>query len=143
MDGKVLCVDFDHTLCNSPRNSYGQKMGPPMPGAHEALNHLIECGYTIIIFTAREPERHHIVEGWCREWKIPFHRITNIKPQEASLFIDDRALEFKGTWDGMHNRIAERFTEREEMLRRLDTAPTSSCLTCGKEWRVPGESSND
>lgn len=66
-------------------------MGPPMPGAKEALRSLHLDGHHIIIFTTIEI-------GLVREW-LRFHgvtnwdSITNSKP-EADFYLDDKAVRF-------------------------------------------------
>ena len=89
----IIAVDYDRTLHDMDHPVPGRRMGPPMPGAKEAMEQLRRNGHTIIVHTARPADRHHVVREWMNYWQIPFSEITNIKPN-ADLFIDDKAVTY-------------------------------------------------
>ena len=88
-----ICVDFDGTICDNTRIKPGFRMGEPMAGAKEALQYFESQNWEIIVFTARD--RFSPVMDWLDHFEIPYSRVTNIKPPEADLFIDDRAVHFE------------------------------------------------
>lgn len=92
-----LAIDFDNTIHDNARRPAGRKMGPPMPGAVEAMQTLHKY-HTLIVFTARLPAGHSAVQQWLQYFKIPYHHVTNIKPPWAQVFIDDRGYRFT-SWD--------------------------------------------
>lgn len=95
----ILAIDFDGTIHDDAHPVEGRRMGPPIPGAKEALEAYRRKGHTIIIHTVRGGSPEHI-EAWMKYYGIPFDRVTNIKPMKpsADLFIDDKARQFIG-WD--------------------------------------------
>ena len=99
----VLAIDFDNTIADSRHPIPGRKMGPPMPKAKESLLQLIENGHTIIVHTIWTPDRHHVIAEWMGYYGIPYHSITNVKP-DASCYIDDKAIPFT-SWDNLMNDI--------------------------------------
>ena len=101
----VLAIDFDHTIHNPDDVKPGFRMGEPMPGAVDALLTLHRHGDTIIIFTARD--RFQPVEEWLQHFGIPYSRVTNVKPPEAEVFIDDRGLRFRGDWSVTLDELAQ------------------------------------
>lgn len=68
-------------------------MGEPMEGAKEALQGFESRGWGIIVFTARD--RFGPVMDWLDHFGIPYSRVTNIKPPEADIFIDNSAVHFE------------------------------------------------
>lgn len=98
----TIAIDFDGTIHDHAHPKPGMVMGEPLPGAKDALLTFKRQGDTIIIHTARD--RFKPVEDWMRYYNIPYDRVTNIKPPEAQVFIDDRAI---------------RFTSWEQVLRYL------------------------
>lgn len=90
----ILAVDFDGVL-HDENPDPGRKLGRPLPGAVETMCDWLEAGHTLIIFSVwgfGSGER--AIEAWCSYFNVPFHEITNVKPN-ADLFIDDRAVRFE------------------------------------------------
>lgn len=82
----VIAVDFDGTLVQGDK---------ALPGAKEAVNQLREAGHKILIFSCnrtawikRVLEQNDIVIDYIWEGDKPV----------CDLYIDDRAIEFKGDW---------------------------------------------
>lgn len=90
----TIAIDFDGTIHDWNNPKPGMRMGPPMPGAKDALQSFKASGHTIYIFTVRggADGRQH-VEEWLRYYDIPFDWVTNVKIP-ADWYIDDRAIHF-------------------------------------------------
>jgi len=73
----------------------------PADYVFEALNHLRAGGYQIIILTARDTKE---VKKWLQSYGFPEFHVTNIKPDGACAYIDDRAVKFTNWRD-----IAKKF----------------------------------
>lgn len=88
----VIAVDFDGVIMDPHNRKPGRRMGEPVEGAIEAVNHLKRQGHTIIIHTVRGNRPDHIAD-WLRYFKIPYDQITDIKP-EADCYLDDKCVRF-------------------------------------------------
>lgn len=83
-------------MIHDPHNKRpGYKLGQPIEGAVKALTILERAGHTIIIHTVWAANDHSIktIKDWLSYFKIPYHEVTNIKPQ-ADVYIDDKAIRF-------------------------------------------------
>lgn len=92
----IILVDFDDTLCNSKDIPKGHRMGQPVPGAVAAMKRLYMTN-EINILTGRRvdvPAVYEAVAKWLEYFGIPYHNITNVKPDRYDLIIDNRALHF-------------------------------------------------
>lgn len=100
---KWLAIDLDKCLAhNSPYPEYN--LLEPIKGAKEAMDGLQADGWKIIIYTSRPWSDYDKIEKWLDKYKIPFRRIVCGKLL-AKYFIDDRAIEFKGDWEGVIKKI--------------------------------------
>lgn len=113
--GKVIAVDFDGVIHGY---SDGWKDGIPYDypvfGAREALTDLIDQGYHVMIYTTRcnhdlldsDRDRVKDVKDYLNQYNIPFNEIYtgNGKPK-ATMYIDDRAISFKGNWNETLNQV--------------------------------------
>lgn len=88
----VIAVDFDRVIHDVDHPIPGRTMGPPMPGAQEALLQMKRDGHLIIIFSVKG-DRPGLIQNWMEYWSIPYDHITRIKP-DADVFIDDKAVKF-------------------------------------------------
>ena len=93
----VIAIDYDDTLHDTKNIPPGRKLGPPLPGAQQALRNYKLLGHTIIIHTVHSTSSH--IEQWLKYFNIPYDEVTNIKPN-ADFFIDDRAIHFT-SWKDM------------------------------------------
>lgn len=68
-------------------------MGPPLPGAKEALEGFIYDGDSVLIHTVMAATTGGIktVADWMQYYKIPYSSIVYTKPN-ADVFIDDKAI---------------------------------------------------
>lgn len=104
MDRKTIAIDFDgvvHKYSEGWKN--GEVYDEPVDGALEAIRKLYGKGYSIAIFSTREPEK---MEDWFWTWydrKFPRSEhipiiFTKEKPP-AIAYIDDRGIRFTNWTD--------------------------------------------
>lgn len=90
-----IAVDFDHTLIDTPT-------GKPIKGALDALEQLRELGHKIVIHSCNNPL---FIRQWLAEREFPFDAIWGESPIDegakpvAAVYIDDRAVAFRGNWN--------------------------------------------
>jgi phosphoglycolate phosphatase-like HAD superfamily hydrolase len=89
----ILAIDYDGVIHDRANPVEGRKLGPPLPGAVEALDDLHAAGHTIIVHTlmATTPSGTRVVEDWLDYYGIEHHGVTAIKPA-ADFYIDDKAI---------------------------------------------------
>jgi histidinol phosphatase-like enzyme len=104
----IVAIDFDGVL---HRYSEGWKDGQiydqPVEGSREALQAMKDMGWKIYIFSTRSNKLYHkdhekaqdqAMKAFLEEHGIPYDRIWNFGKPLADLYIDDRALTFRGDW---------------------------------------------
>ena len=104
----TVAIDFDGVL---HRYSDGWKDGQiydePVDGSREALQAMKDQGWKIYIFSTRSNKLYHkeqekaqdqAMKTWLDQHGIPYDRIWNFGKPMADLYIDDRALTFRGDW---------------------------------------------
>jgi hypothetical protein len=107
----TVCVDFDGTIARwNHGQGYGpgtERMGAPVPGVAEALKRLKVNGWHIIIHTCRGEKGYADIEKYMQQNGIPFDEINKNRYQlpdmnpgkpVADVYVDDRAIDFKGDW---------------------------------------------
>lgn len=87
----LICIDFDGVIRIDDE---------PAEYVFEALNKLRQ-DYQIIVLTARNVKE---VKKWLMNYGFPNLYVTNIKPDGACAYIDDRAVKFTNWRD-----IAKKF----------------------------------
>ncbi|GAB4413241.1 MAG: hypothetical protein OHK0039_19970 [Bacteroidia bacterium] len=112
----TIAIDFDGVLHGYSRGRQdGSIYDPPVPGASEALKALKAQGHKIYIFTTRtnkiyrknDPIDHEqAIKDWLAQHDIPYDRIWNFGKPMADIYIDDRALGFRGDWAATLGDIA-------------------------------------
>lgn len=96
-----LAIDFDGVIINRqgfPRHEDILK-DPPVEGALDAIKWLKKQSHEIYICTARDPWEWPTVASWLKHYKFPWLRITNIKENGTTIFLDDRAVRFTNWLD--------------------------------------------
>lgn len=109
---KTICVDFDGVLHSytSPWVNPWTIPDPPVDGAISFIFKLLCANYNVVICSCRANSwrgrmairawlREHSGNLWCDTMAPGFCdiRVTAKKPQ-AVVYVDDRALRFKGVW---------------------------------------------
>lgn len=118
MAQKVVCVDFDKTICDSNF----PELGPIMPGAKAALDIIKALGYRIIISSCRscgwnweeyypgqpfklatERPIHQAMVDWLKVNDVPYDEIDDGTKGKVSAdwYIDDKGIKFNNNWDAI------------------------------------------
>jgi hypothetical protein len=119
----VVCVDFDGVLHRYNKGWHdGSIYDGPMPGASEALKHLMmDLGCQIIIHTTRatdrvvfgqfQPNQLNELKRWLAMNEIPYDVIWTGKGKPlAHLYLDDRAVRFEN-WNQAFSQILGLFED--------------------------------
>ena len=92
---KTIALDFDNVIHDYKGELTPACTGPPVPGAIEGMKALLERGFFLVVFTARE-ELGPIVQ-WLAKYGLYVDLetlvVTNHKPK-ALVYVDDRAIRF-------------------------------------------------
>lgn len=92
MTKKTICVDFDGVL--NEYNGYEEgDLGEPLSASKEFIKELRKK-YKVVILTSRPKEQ---VIDWLNNNGFPSMEVTNRKIP-AVAYIDDRAIQFKGSY---------------------------------------------
>ncbi|MBI1221986.1 MAG: hypothetical protein GC180_05220 [Bacteroidetes bacterium] len=105
-----IAIDFDGVLHGYSKGwSDGSIYDPPVAGSVEAMRQLKEAGHTLYIFSTRTnpifkkkdqaTDQKKMMEDWLNQHAIPFDKVWTFGKPMADLFIDDRAIGFRGSWD--------------------------------------------
>jgi adenylylsulfate kinase len=105
--GKIIAVDFDGVIANYNGFIGKGNFGTPIKGVMEALLELKNRGHKILINTTRSEIKD--IEDYLDEYGIPYdyindspiNRESDLSPakQCADIYIDDRCVQFTGSWD--------------------------------------------
>lgn len=129
MNNKTVCIDLDGTLIHYEEWQGEEHFGHLLPGASDATKILHEKGWYIIIYTTRANKS--ILTKFLSDNKIEFDAINEnpYQPQNAKggkpiadVYVDDRALCFKGNWQQTVKEITEfKPWEKEEGHKNDDS----------------------
>jgi hypothetical protein len=99
----VICVDLDGVLNTFDSWRSPEYFHPLRPGAREFLARLKLEGYRVVILTVRWYEwvEKWLVENGVREF---VDEVTDRKPP-AQVYLDDRAVCFRGDFDDAYRQI--------------------------------------
>jgi hypothetical protein len=109
----TIAIDFDG-VCNTYEGWEGKDVEyPPAPGVEAFFTSLRAQGWEIIIFTCR-PKL--IVRKWFKRYNLTrlIAGVTNKKPI-ATIYLDDRGLQFHGHFDETLMAIKEYTVHWQEM----------------------------
>lgn len=98
---------MDGTICDEPNIAPPEKYkhSKVYPEAITFLRALKERGHEVIIYSSRHSEDRELTEKFLEENNVPFDELVLGKPR-AELYIDDRAMKFKG-WNYFDEYIVE------------------------------------
>jgi ribonucleotide monophosphatase NagD (HAD superfamily) len=111
----TIAVDFDGVLhLYSKGWNGGEIYDEVVPGAKQAMEQLKAAGHKIYIFSTRSNKIFHkegnqdkLMKDWLEKNEIPFDKIWTFGKPMADLFIDDRAIGFRGNWQQTIKEVAE------------------------------------
>ena len=124
MNRKTVCIDLDGTLVHYEEWQGEEHFGKVLLGASTATKALHEKGWFIIIYTTRSNKT--ILSKFLSENQIEFDAINENPYQPsnaiggkpiADVYVDDRALCFKGDWARTESEILK-FKPWEEMKKQ-------------------------
>src|SRR4051794_38115332 len=100
---RIACIDLNGVLDAYTGWKGPAHFDPPRPGARSFLEALRNRGYCLVIFTTRYPED---VWRWLRAYGFEdlVRTVTDRKPA-AHVFVDDRAVCFRGDFDATLREI--------------------------------------
>jgi hypothetical protein len=121
-----VAIDFDQTIADSAKPNVGYRMGPPMPGAIEAVKQLA-LRHSVIIFSARAAteDGRKSIEDWMHYFQVPYQRITAIKPKDTVVFVDDRGYRFVD-WATTMRELPHVISENQRHLGERRKEPVDS-----------------
>lgn len=93
----IVCVDLNGVLDAYTGWKHAEHWDPPREGARAFLAKLKAHGFDVVVFSTRHEEGVH---RWLREHGLSdlVDAVTRTKPP-AHVFIDDRAICFRGDFD--------------------------------------------
>lgn len=121
MTKKTICIDIDGTLIHYEDWQGENHFGQLLPGSSDAMKKLHEEGWFIIIYSTRANKG--ILEKFLHQNDLEFDSINEnpFQPDNAKggkpladVYVDDRALCFKGDWEQTLREIFS-FKPWEEM----------------------------
>ncbi len=142
---KTVCIDIDGTICRHEGWKGEKHFGEIIPGAKEYITRLKHEGWTIIIHTGRNDNKE--IEKFLCSNDIPFDLInTSHKQKElnrsgkplAQVYLDDRAISFKGDWEKAFHEINNFRPWHEDYPLKLDI-PLPKILDPFKACDIPAE----
>jgi len=102
-EAPIACVDLNGVLDAYTGWKGARHFDPPRPGARAFLDALAARGFRIVVFTTRYADD---VWAWLREYRLDglISEVTDRKPA-AHVFVDDRAVCFRGDFDDTLRQI--------------------------------------
>lgn len=93
MKRQHIGIDLDGVLLRYRGWRGPRHFDPPVPGAVEWIEELLERGHRVTVFTSRTNLKQ--VQRKLVEMGFPRLRVTNVKDPTFSVIIDDRAMYFE------------------------------------------------
>ena len=113
----TIAIDFDGVIHSYSRGWQGGEIyDPPVEGTREALTELRAKGWKIYIFSTRtnkiyhkndNPPQEERMKTYLEEHGIPYDKIWSFGKPMADIYLDDRALNFRGKWDDSLQEIEQ------------------------------------
>jgi hypothetical protein len=106
---RTICLDFDGVLHSYKSGWCGAEIipDPPIHGTREAVARLRKI-YRVVVHSSRchSAEGRAAVETWLKKHEIVVDEVCEHKPP-ALVYVDDRAIRFRGDWDNLHDEIRQ------------------------------------
>lgn len=103
LEAQTICIDIDHTICRSDGpDQYGD--ATCIDGAADAIRDLRARGWIVVLYTARHFNHWQTTTDWLRREGFEYDQLVFGKPP-ARLYIDDRALSFRGDWQELLDQV--------------------------------------
>ena len=103
----VICLDFDGVIHRHLLGWHGRGVIPDVPvdGAQEAIKRL-RRRFVVVVHSGRCASEDGIaaIERWLVKHGIHVDMVCATKPL-AEVYVDDRAIQFKGNWDATMREI--------------------------------------
>lgn len=137
----TVCIDFDAVLHNYTHWN-GGRLNEPIAGAAAATHRLIELDYVVILYTTRGADE---ITPWLKRYGFAWTHINDnpeIHGQNpgkpiADIYVDDRAIQFNGSWESTLRDISrfkpwtKRVQEGESYHISNSNHPQAHCNNCG------------
>jgi histidinol phosphatase-like enzyme len=92
---KIIFVDIDETICNTPDHPREYKKSKPIIQNIEKINALYDQGNTIIYWTARGSRSgidwYNLTKQQLDDWGAKYHDLRCDKPY-YDMFIEDKSI---------------------------------------------------
>ena len=109
MSKPILCLDFDGVLHSYRSGWCGADIipDPPIHGTREAVARL-RLEYRVVVHSTRchTEDGRRAVSHWLQVHGIEVDEVCEHKPP-ALVYVDDRAIRFRGDWDGLLTEIRQ------------------------------------
>jgi predicted HAD superfamily phosphohydrolase YqeG len=99
---KTIALDIDGVLAQYD-GVYTNTIGTPVVGSQAFIQQLVDAGFKVVIYSSRPAEA---IYAWLNQHQFPSLEIAAAKPM-ASMFVDDRALMFRGDFPTIFREIQE------------------------------------
>jgi hypothetical protein len=106
----TICLDFDGVLHGYSQGWHdGTIYDPPTPGSVAAVRRLYDHGYNLVVCSCRAsaPKQREDIRAYVRKHYGIIVTVSDTKPP-AVVYIDDRAVEYRGDWDEVLEKVEER-----------------------------------
>lgn len=92
---RVIFVDIDETICNTPDNPRNYEDAVPITENIEKINNLFDMGNKIVYWTARGSRSgidwYDLTKSQLDQWGAKYHELRCDKPY-YDLFIEDKSM---------------------------------------------------
>lgn len=106
---RTICLDFDGVLHSYRSGWCGAEVipDPPIHGTREAIARL-RLQYRVVVHSSRchSEAGRKAVNAWLKRHEIVVDEVCEHKPP-ALVYVDDRAVRFRGDWDDVQSEIRE------------------------------------